>query len=131
MGPNWKLPHAIEQRKKKRQEERHDDRARNEIRRLDSHRCRVCGRKTNVVHEEKRRGAGGQVTAANSYLACDIDTNGVCHPLLQTYRIWAVMASGAEAFNAREELLFEMTEEIAELVFEGRSRTAQVRIVES
>lgn len=125
------LPHKVTKRADQRQASRDDNEARKEIRALDGHRCRVCGRKTNVVHEQKRRGAGGKVSPDNSYLACDVIDGGVCHPLLQRYRIYARMASGAEEFNAREDLVFEMTQKIAELVFERRALTAHVRIVEA
>lgn len=108
-----------------------EERMRGEIRRRDGYRCRVCGRPTKVVHEEKRRGAGGLVSQENSYCACDVLDGGVCHPLLQTRRIYAVMASGAEDFDAREDLVFEMSEGIAERAFEGRPRPAHVRIVEA
>jgi hypothetical protein len=124
------LPHAITRRRRQRQETREDRRARDEIRQLDQFRCRVCGRRTSVVHEEKRRGAGGPVSPENSYLACDLDTGGVCHPLLQNRHIYAVMANGADAFDAREDLVFEMTEKVAAIAFEGRERPAHVRIVE-
>lgn len=67
----------------------------------------------------------------NSYLACDVGDGGLCHPLLQRRFMDAVMANGGDEFDAREDLVFEMTEVIAKLAFEKRKRPAHVRIVES
>ena len=129
--PYWKpLPRAVDRRQQKRDDEREDRRARIEVRKHGRYRCRVSGRKTSVVHEEKRRGAGGRVSLENSYLACDVDDGGLCHPLLQRRLMYAVMANGSEHFDAREDLVFEMTEKIAQLAFEHRPRPAHVRIVE-
>lgn len=41
------------------------------------------------------------------------------------------MANGDEVFNAREDLVFVMTELIAALAFYGRPRPAHVRIEEA
>lgn len=132
MSPNWKpLPRAVKKRQAKRDAAAADERARKAVRAHWHYRCRVCGRRTSVVHEEKRRGAGGAVSLANSYLACDVDDNGVYHPLLQQYRIYAVMASDRDTpFDASEDLVFEMSEAIATIVFERRPRPAHVRIVQ-
>lgn len=129
--PFWKeLPQAVDRRKRKRDSDRDEDLARKQVREYWHYRCRVCGRRTSVVHEEKRRGAGGVVSLRNSYLACDVVDGGVCHPLLQTYRIWAVMENGSDTFDARKPLVFEMSEAIAKLVFEGRPRPPHIRITE-
>jgi len=130
--PNWKpLPRAVDKRAKRRTAAAADQRARKAVREHWRYRCRVCGRRTSVVHEQKRRGAGGLVSLQNSYLACSVDDGGVCHDLLQLYRIVAVMASDRDApFDASEDLVFEMPEAIAELVFENRPRPAHVRIVQ-
>ncbi len=129
MGFQKPLPRAVDRVRKRRRGDRDDERARQEVRQHWRFRCRVCGRKTSVVHENKRRGAGGRVSLANSFLACDVDDGGTCHPLLQGRFIYPVMASGSEVFDAREELVFEMTEKVAQIVFERRPRPAHVRIV--
>lgn len=129
--PNWKpLPHKVTKRKQQRGDKVADDKARKEVRAHWRYRCRVCNRRTSVVHENKRRGAGGPVNLQNSFLACDLDDGGICHVLLQRRFIEPVMVNGAEEFDAREELMFEMTEKVAELVFEKRPRPPHVRIVE-
>lgn len=129
--PNWKpLPRAIEKLRKQKTTSRDDERARNKVRAHWREKCRVCGRRTRVVHEEKRRGAGGPVSLANSYLACDVINGGACHPLLQNRFIYARMANGADEFDAQEDLVFEMTEKIAVIVFDKRARPAHVRIVD-
>jgi hypothetical protein len=121
MPPFWKEPRqsAVEER-----------RAREAVRRSDARRCRVCYRRSASVHEEKRRGAGGRVTLANSFVACEVSDGGGCHPLLQARLIRAVMADGSEEFNARGSLEFEMTKAIANRVFPGGVCPAHVRIVE-
>lgn len=124
------LPRQVDQRMRNRDLAREDHRARQQVRQFWKYRCRVCGRKTGVVHEDKRRGAGGVVSLQNSFLACDVPNDGVCHGLLGTRHITPVMANGAEVFDAREELVFEMTEDVAAIVFEKRPRPAHIRIVE-
>ncbi len=129
MPSHWKpLPRAVEVLRKRDRDAGAEERARGKVRKRDQYRCRVCWRPTKVVHEDKRRGAGGKVSLQNSFCACDVLDGGLCHPLLQGYRIDPVMASGAEAFNATEDLVFEMTELIAALVFKDRPRPAHVRI---
>jgi hypothetical protein len=121
------LPRAIGRRVKSRMDAFEDERRRNEVRVLHGRRCLVCGRKTNVVHEHKRRGAGGEVSLTNSFLACDEADGGVCHPLLGTRHIMPICP--VEPFDAREPLLFEMTEDVAKLVFERRSLPSHIRLV--
>lgn len=82
------------------------------------------------MHENKRRGAGGQVSLENSFQACDVLDGGLCHPLLGTRRIEPVMANGAEEFDANEDLVFEMTAATAQRVFGDRYRPVRVRLVE-
>lgn len=123
------LPRQVAKRAKNRQRVRDDDRARNEVRRHWKFRCRVCGRRTGIVHEHKRRGAGGVVSLQNSFLACDVPNDGICHPLLQGRHIMPVMADGSEVFDAREPLIFEMPESVAALVFEDNPIPPHVRIV--
>jgi hypothetical protein len=130
--PNWKpLPVAVDRRQERRQLDAKDERARTRVRQEDQYRCRLCGRPTRVVHEQERRGAGGTVSLENSYLACDVFEGGLCHVLLQRYLITARMGNGSEVFDAREDLVFEMPEKIARLVFETRPRPPHVRIVET
>ena len=81
------LPRKVEKLLKQKAEKRDDGKERDEIRKFYKRRCCVCGRKTNTVHENKRRGAGGLVDLSNSFLACDIVDGGVCHPLLQARQI--------------------------------------------
>jgi len=119
--PNWKP---------QRQSASAQRRAKEEVRRRDGCRCRVCGRPTRVVHEHKTRGAGGRVSLENSLCVCDVGDGGLCHPLLQRDDILPVMADGAETFDASGWLDFEMTETVARKVFGDRSRPAHVRIVE-
>jgi hypothetical protein len=129
--PFWKpLPHKVAQRDHRRKDAAAEERARGNVRQHGHYRCRVCGRPTKVVHEEKRRGAGGRVSLENSYLACDVGDGGICHPLLQNRFIAAVMADGSEAFDARKELIFEMPERIAKRVFDDRTRPPHIRILE-
>jgi len=127
-GSNWKpLPRKVQKRSKRRVEKRDDEAARKKVREYWGFKCCVCKRKTSTVHEEKRRGAGGEVSLRNSYLACDEIDGGVCHPLLQSRDIYAVCPG--EIFDARKIERFEMTKAIAALVFERRARPASVRIV--
>ena len=126
----WKEPRrAIDKVAKKRQAKRDDKRDRDEVRQRDRYRCRLCGRRTSTVHEDKRRGAGGTVSLKNSLLLCDAYEGGLCHPLTGTRWITPVMANGAEEFDANGDLVFEMTEATAKKVFEHRARPAHVRIV--
>jgi hypothetical protein len=126
--PNWKpLPYAVTRLKKEKRTAADDERARTKIRKLDSYTCRVCGRRTMVVHEHKRRGAGGVVSAENSFCACDVLDGGLCHPLLQARSIHPVCP--VDPFNAREALVFEMTRKIADEAFHDRPVTPHVRIV--
>lgn len=92
----------------------------------------MCARETRVVHEHKTRGAGGRVSQENSFCACDVIDGGLCHPLLQRHQITPVMAQGSEdePFDAREALVFEMTDQVAHLAFTDRPIPAHVRIVE-
>jgi hypothetical protein len=124
------LPRQVDRRHKHRHDHRADEAARREVRKHWKFRCRICGRKTSVVHEHKRRGAGGEVSLQNSYLACDESDGGLCHPLAQSRHIQPVMVNCADVFDAREDLVFEMTAKVAQLVFERRSLPAHVRIVE-
>ncbi len=124
------LPHAVDKRQQKQDDRRAEEAVRREVRRLDQHRCRVCGRRSNCVHEDLPRGAGGAVSLENSFVACFLPDGGLCHTLLQRHQITPVMADGSEPFNARAELLFEMTERIAEIAFEHRPRPAHIRILE-
>ncbi len=123
------LPHKVTKRAKNRADLKADEAARQEVRKEDRYRCRVCERKTHVVHEHKRRGAGGVVSLQNSFLACDEIDGGVCHPLLQSRHITPICP--VDPFDAREDLVFEMTEKVAAIVFERRTRTDQVRILPS
>lgn len=127
----WKEPRrAIDKRARKQAAEREDKRARDKVRKRDGYRCRLCGRRTSTVHEDKRRGAGGVVSLTNSLLLCDVYDGGLCHPLAGTHWIEPVMANKAEEFDANEDLVFEMTEATARRAFEHRPRPAHVRIVE-
>jgi hypothetical protein len=126
--PNWKpLPHKVAKRTRSRADAIEDDRRREQVRIHHGRKCLVCRRRTNVVHEHKRRGAGGEVSLQNSYTACDEIDGGLCHPLLQRRRIMPVCR--VEPFDAREIEAFEMSEEIAALVFERRPRPEHIRIV--
>jgi hypothetical protein len=127
----WKEPRrAIDKVSKKRQAARDDKRDRDKVRQRDGYRCRLCGRRTSTVHEDKRRGAGGKVSLTNSLLLCDVHDGGLCHPLTGMRWIEPVMANGAEEFDANEDLVFEMTESTARRAFDNRPRPAHVRILE-
>jgi hypothetical protein len=115
------LPRAV-QKIKAHKDERKDDRVRKHvIRAFHEFRCSVCGKKGSIeVHEEKRRGAGGEVTLVNSYLAC-VPPTGACHALLQDRFIYAEMADGSEDFDARKPMRFSMSQRVADAVFpQGR-----------
>ena len=126
----WKPDRRRVDRRRKRAREREEDIARAQVRLFWNFRCRVCGRQTSTVHEHKRRGAGGKVSLTNSFLACDLQDGGVCHPLLQDRYVNPRMANGAETFDASAGLIFEMNWRAAKLIFGSRSLPAHVRIVE-
>lgn len=65
----------------------------------DQHRCRVCGKPAESVHERRFRSLGGKVSLENSFATCGDGTRG-CHGKLQRNRI-LVMGS-----NANGELTF-------------------------
>ena len=121
MKPNWKPQRQTPSQQRREKEQ---------VRKRDSSRCRVCTRPTRVVHEHKTRGAGGRVSLENSFCACDVGDGGQCHPLLQRDDIMPVQAADREAaFDATEPLDFEMTERVARKVFDDRPILAHVRIV--
>lgn len=127
------LPRKVDKRQEKRS---HDQRVRDtktQVRQRDHGRCRVCGRRTRVVHENHFRSLGGVVSLENSFLACDFP-DGVCHPLLQQHRITPFVLGSASReprdMDAREPLGFEMSADVAKLVFDTRPQPSSVVIVD-
>lgn len=129
----WKpLPQRVARFKKRLEKDRAVQRIKTRVRKRDSYTCRVCGRATFVVHEHQPRGAGGKVSLQNSFCSCDVPDGGLCHVLLQRHRITPVLARGRELpFDANESLVFEMTEEIAAMVFRSRRRPAHVTVLKN
>lgn len=132
------FPKPFPKKVDKRQEKRtHDQRVRDtktQVRQRDRYRCRVCGRRTRVVHEHHFRSVGGPVSLENSFCCCDYP-DGICHPLLQQHRITPFVLGSTSRdprdFDASEPLGFEMSADVATLVFENRSRPSSIVIVEA
>lgn len=130
----WKdLPRKVEKRGERRKSDQRVRDTKTQVRERDHCRCRVCGRRSRVVHENHFRSLGGPVSLENSFVACDFP-DGDCHPLLQQHRITPFVL-GSESreprdLDAGQPLGFEMAENIAALVFVNRPRPSHVYIVD-
>lgn len=130
--PLWKEPRrALNKVAKARQTRAADEQARKAVRYRDHYTCRLCGRKTSVVHEHKRRGAGGKVTLQNSFCLCSVEDGGLCHDLVGTRWVYPVMVDGAETFDASRVIVFHLSRSTATRIFGTlRSIPSHVLIVE-
>ena len=68
----------------------------------DQHRCRVCGKEAESVHELRFRSLGGKVSLENSIAVCGSGTTK-CHGKLQRHRILVIgsNANGTLTFVER------------------------------
>lgn len=130
--PLWKEPRrALDKAAKARQTRAANEKARQAVRSRDRYTCRLCGRKTSVVHEHKRRGAGGKVTLQNSFCLCSGENSGLCHDLVGTRWVYPVMVDGAEIFDASRAIVFHLSRSTATRIFGASgSIPAHVLIVE-
>jgi hypothetical protein len=124
------LPHKVTKVRQGKVDKVADEQAREEIRILYKRRCQVCGRKTNTVHEHKRRGAGGIVCVENSFTACDLIDGGMCHPLLQARQIVPLVDREplVEGDDVRATTGFRMNTPVHKLVFAHRAQPTHIDI---
>lgn len=130
--PLWKEPRrALDKATSASQRRAADQAARQAVRARDRYLCRLCGRKTRVVHEHKRRGAGGKVTLQNSFCLCSVEDGGLCHDLVGMRWVYPVMVDGAEIFDASRAIMFHLSRSTATRIFGASgSIPAHVLIVE-
>ena len=123
------LPRAVEKVRQAKADQKDDRVRKHVIREFHNFRCCVCGKKGSIeVHEEKRRGAGGEVSLKNSYLAC-VPKTGACHRLLQDRFIYAEMADGSDQFDATKPLRFTMSQRVADAVFPHGQLPKHVHVI--
>lgn len=121
------LPRAVEKVKAHKADQKDDRVRKHVVRTYHGFRCCVCGKKGSIeVHEEKRRGAGGEVSLQNSYLAC-VPPTGACHALLQNRHICAE-TDGPE-FDATRNLRFSMSQRVADAVFPHGQLPKHVHVI--
>lgn len=77
------------------------------VRIRDNHQCRVCGRRAESVHEITSKGAGGEVSLANSISVCGllVGVEPSCHTYLQAGQIKVV----TRPIDANQYLQFKAT----------------------
>src|SRR5690606_24714483 len=117
------LPRSLRKLAAKRDAAKAEREVKAAVKARDGFRCRVCLRKGPVdCHEEKRRGAGGNVSLANSYAVCRI-----CHDLLQSRHIAA--EQDRELFDASQPIRFLTTRQVADLVWPSGNIPAHVHVI--
>lgn len=87
------------------------------VRIRDHHRCRVCNRPSQSVHEIKAKGAGGEVSLQNSIAVCGrlVGVEPSCHTYLQAYVVRVTPAVGSTDIDANEHILFATDDDHARL----------------
>jgi hypothetical protein len=117
------LPRSALKFAAKRQAQRDDRAIKAQIKARDQYRCRVTGSRDVLdVHEEKRRGAGGKVSLANSYTV-----TRVAHDLLQSRHI--VAEQDGETFDANLPIRFVTSQKVADLLFPSGRIPPQVHVI--
>lgn len=122
-APNFKGdPRLVAEKAKETKAETADRKGKQAVRDRDGGICRVCGRKATEVHEALSfKSKGGIASLQNSIHVC-AKPLGLCHQFLQQHGIRAI------GKHCSRKLIFEMSPDVAKLVFGRQDIPAHVRV---